>query len=717
MRDAAGAARRAGETEDREDREDREDEGGARAGPQVGVAGEADVAPASVAAMVRVSLADHEGREELRALRAVLRQGELSGESALGRLSQARDELVSVIIASSLPICVDVRDTLAFRIGGDAFAAALNRTITSRKCRVIMTFGRAINLFIGLSSLLGGSIDGRIWFGLTLVLYAYALVHLATDCVAPIASMVIRRFDFWYLSLHGVLIAVTGFVIMDDPRRGATVAVIAATVPLGLLLDSVAFSESNLQIVTFGMAMTWTLTIALVFFFRLPFGISQVNVVLFETTYSANDRFVGSVLCISIFFGRFMYAAVRSPGSLVILSGLVRARLPSAVVNDMFDAYSLQGRQVAAALPRPAPASLGKAAVAPAPQSQPQPPQQQLLAPKLQSIASAALLEASGDEAAARTALLRALDDVLRAGDHMHRRSSITEQVRISQRWAAAGEGEEGEAVAVLLPRFVPLIVNRDGTIAAALGGARLNELCRDLCGCPRFHALVLVVRAAASAITVYSLTGRGEASLVAALLALLALSLALDAASALQLNVNVLRSVVLKSFNTWWAMGNVLGAAISGAFLFQDPRLSTVWVLWQLHTTGSFFHDAAPPTASARRTTGLSLLGVALLQLSAVPAMWARVLVVQEYNSHVLNVPVGLLNFCVGAQLNVALLAARFAVRVLQDQNSLMIRPGLAHAQVPLGVARNLRAHMIALRVRQGQGLQPSAVAVSHTR
>jgi hypothetical protein len=66
----------------------------------------------------------------------------------------------------------------------------------------------------------------------------------------------------------------------------------------------------------------------------------------------------------------------------------------------------------------------------------------------------------------------------------------------------------------------------------------------------------------------------------VTALLALLALAIALGAASALQLNINVLRSVVLNSFNTWWAMCNVLGAAVSGAFLFDDPRLSAVWVL-----------------------------------------------------------------------------------------------------------------------------------------
>jgi hypothetical protein len=222
-------------------------------------------------------------------------------------------------------------------------------------------------------------------------------------------------------------------------------------------------------------------------------------------------------------------------------------------------------------------------------------------------------------------------------------------------------------------------------------------------------------VRASASAIAVYSLTGRGAASLVTALLALLALALALDAASALHLNVNVLRSVVLNTFNIWWAMGNVLGAAVSGALLFQDPRLSTVWVLWQLHTTGSFFQDAAPPTASGRRMTGLSLVGLALLQLSAVLAIWARVFVVEEYCVHLFGVPVGLLNFCVGTQLNVALLAARFAVRVLRDQNSLMIRAGLVHAQVPSDVARNLRAHMISLLVRQG--LKPQAAAVSHTR
>ncbi len=140
------------------------------------------------------------------------------------------------------------------------------------------------------------------------------------------------------------------------------------------------------------------------------------------------------------------------------------------------------------------------------------------------------------------------------------------------------GEGEDGEAV--LLPLFVPLIVSRDATIAAALGGARLHELCCHLCGSPRFHGLVLVARATASAIAVYSLTGRAAAWIVTALLALLALAIALGAASALQLNINVLRSVVLNSFNTWWAMCNVLGAAVSGAFLFDDPRLSAVWVL-----------------------------------------------------------------------------------------------------------------------------------------
>ncbi len=678
--------------------------------------GEAGAAPGSVRAMVRAKFADREGRHELRSLRAVLRQGELSVKrSATGILSQIRDEKVDVILASSRPMRVDVRNTLAVRLGGDALATALRQVLVSRQYRLISAIVRLLNCAVLFSCMfndsINDSIDGRVQLCLASLAMAHTVAHMMTLCVSQMFSMVIQRFDFWYICLHGALIVATVAVVVDDPVRSAATATWGASVPLALLVDCMAFTNGKLIKVFFLTVTLMSLVCAMMLFYRLPFGMSQVNVMLFETTYSLNDRLVGSILVVNLYFARFAFIALRSPNSLVILTGLARARLPSVVVEDIFYAYSLQTLEVGTALRSvrewPDIGNPGKAAVAPDPQSQPPPPQQQQqqqqeqeqLAPTLRRISALSVLEASGDEAAARAALLRVLDEELRDFGRAERRSSIAEQAAIVQRWAAAGKGEELEAV--LLPLFVPLIVNRDTTIAAALGGARLNELCRHVYGFSRFPAFVLIVRATASAIAVYSLTGRVAAWLMTALLALLGLAIALDAAYVLQLNISVLRSVVLNTFNIWWAMLNLFGAAVLGTFLFDDPRLSAVWVLWQLHTTGSFFQDAAPPSASTRRLTGLSLVGFALLQLLAVFAIWARVFVVQEYTARVFGIPVGLLNVCVGAQLNVVLLAARYAVRILRDQSSLMITAGLAHAQVPSHVARNLRASIISLRRR----------------
>jgi hypothetical protein len=680
--------------------------------------GEAGAAPGSVRAMVRAKFADREGRHELRSLRAALRQGELSVKrSATAILSQVRDEKVDVILASSRPMRVDVRNTLAVRLGGDTLATALRQVLVSRQYRLISAIVRLLNCAVLFGCMfnesINDSIDGRVQLCLASLAMAHTVTHMMTLCVSQMFSMVIQRFDFWYICLHGALIVATVAVIVDDPVRSAATATWGASVPLALLVDCMAFTNGNLIKVFFLTVTLMSLACAMVIFYRLPFGMSQVNVMLFETTYSLNDRLVGSILVVNLYFARFAFIALRSPNSLVILTGLARARLPSVVVEDIFDAYSLQTREVGAALRSvrewPDIGNPDKAAVAPEPQSQPPPPPQQQqqeeqqeqeqLAPTLRRISALSVLEASGDEAAARAALLRVLDEELRDFGRAERRSSIVEQAAIAQRWAAAGKGEELEAV--LLPLFVPLIVNRDTTIAAALGGPRLNELCRHVYGFSRFPAFVLIVRATASAIAVYSLTGRVAAWLVTALVALLGLAIALDAAYVLQLNISVLRSVVLNTFNIWWAMLNVFGAAVWGAFLFDDPRLSAVWVLWQLHTTGSFFQDAAPPSAAQRRLTGLSLVGLALLQLLAVFAIWARVFVVQEYTARVFGIPVGLLNVCVGAQLNVVLLAARYAVRILRDQSSLMITAGLAHAQVPSNVARNLRASIISLRRR----------------
>ncbi len=313
-----------------------------------------------------------------------------------------------------------------------------------------------------------------------------------------------------------------------------------------------------------------------------------------------------------------------------------------------------------------------------------------------------ALRAAGGDDAAAARLLLAVLRDVGlpepgRAPSALERANTDCIQQHLTTQWAQG----EAKLERLVLPRFLPFVVDPQQTVAAALGSQRLSRACYRLCSSRPFSALALFVGPVAHALAVGVLSARGAAAHAAlpAVWLVCGVALALRTVQVLLLNTEVLRSIVLRSFDIYWALINVLLVAFTGAITTSDPQLRIVWLAAQLQLASLFFQDAAPPALKGRRSCCLALAVYALFNCYAMLAIWTRVFDVRDCEVRVFNIPFSLTRWCFAAQVNAIILSTRFAVRGLVDERILLFCVGLVMVRLPREEARELRAVMLAER------------------
>jgi hypothetical protein len=653
---------------------------------------------------LRAHAADEDGLVELEALQAALRGGECV-EAALARV-QAERRLVDVILSNHALLVVDGRDTVARRVLGEKRANTLFRAImTPAFLTLVAVMSLACSIAFPASLL--GKLNPRIvillWF-----FEACVLASLGSSVFAiAILHQLLQRWLFWFLLAHLSVIALGGLFLFDDLFTGVMWALTFGTVfPVLLCFDSVP------QKLPRTMALNYVLVLGAVvaaqggLFFH-KFSTHPVHFKLFDQVISVGDRVQASLFCFAVFLGRFAATSLFSPDCLVICRGLKSAKVPRAVADAVRHVYEYQeqaagtGPVTSREEPMAAGPGLGRsgAAVAPA----------LCLGDGLERAARASLQESRGDQAAARKLLLYRLDEMLLPGTHK-RRNSLVIQQELSSSWRDANSRD---AQRVLLPRATPVVILHPGrTIAAALGGPRLANLCFRVCRSPLFRLITTVVLFAFCLLMIYILSireGHSEAS-CAAFYALSAGALLCKGAEILLLNTVVLRGTVLNNWDTWFSLVNVYLVAAIGALLFKEEQQRATWAIGQISMSLSFFHDAAAPTTATRRLLGYFLVAYVLFQLFSLCAMCVGLFNVHETVIVVFGVDVQLKGWCFAAQINVVVIAGRFAYRALSNQRNLVFVDGLQYTRMLPVTARGVRAvihaeHLFAQHAHRSAG------------
>jgi hypothetical protein len=297
---------------------------------------------------------------------------------------------------------------------------------------------------------------------------------------------------------------------------------------------------------------------------------------------------------------------------------------------------------------------------------------------------------------------------VLVESSQLDRQNTATIQSEIVARWDN-GPAETGP-VRLVLPRFVPLVVDSRRTLLSALGGGQLNDLVYRVCRSPLFFGLLAAIVPTGYVLSAYILTtSRHEetgtsSTLVVFFSLLIAVAVILHLLQMLLFNVDVLRRIVLLRFDTYWALANVYSVAFTGAYVFTNWADSVVWVVAQVQMSSFFFSDATPLSARARKLLSATLIVYSAFQCFSVLAIWQHVYDVQDYYISVVEQPVNLKHWMFAAQANTAIIATRFAVRALTDSRSLIFSPGLLRTRLPAAEVLELRALMLAEKtVRHG--------------
>ena len=640
---------------------------------------------------LRAHAADEDGLVELEALQAALRGGECV-EAALARV-QAERRLVDVILSNNALLVVDVRDTVARRVLGEKRAKTLFRAVMSPAFSTLVVV-MSLACGVTFSAILIDKLDARvvivIWFFEVCVL---ASIGSSIFAIA-ILHQLVQRWLFWFLLAHLLVVALGGLFLFDDRATGVIWALSFGTIfPVLLCFDSVPQKLPRLMALNYVLVLGTVVAAQGGLFFR-KFRTHDVHFMLFDQVISVGDRVNASMVCFAVFIGRFAATSLFSPGYLAICRGLKSARVPHAVADAVRHVYEYQERAAGTgpvasqeeAMPAgPAPGRSG-AAVAPA----------LCLGDGLEHAAHVSIQMSHGDQAAARTLLLHRLDEVLLPGTHK-RRSTLVIQQELSSSWRDA---DSRDAQRILLPRAMPVVILHPGrTIAAALGGPRLFNLCFRVCRSPRFRLLTVVVFFALYLLMIYILSiqeGPSEAACTA-FYTLSAGALLCKGAEMLLLNTVVLRDTVLNSWDMWFSLVNVYLVAAIGAWLFKEEQQRATWAIGQISMSLSFFHDAAAPTAATRRLLGYFLVAYVLFHLFSLCAMCVGLFNVHESVIVVFGVDVKLKGWCFAAQINVVVLAGRFAYRALSNQRNLVFVDGLQYTRMLPATARGVRAVILA--------------------
>ncbi len=623
---------------------------------------------------------DAEGRAELYRLRSAL---EATGnvKAAVDRLSPQRS-LVSVVLACYKPLCLDSHDTVARWLMGERAANAVFRCTRSRRGKVV-TMLIWLALVVSFSAVLFGRLDARV--GLAVLALNFFVISLQSSVLFlfPLVRLTLRSFDFWYLGINLALIAVGTYVIVENHMTALMVALVLVTLGPYVLLGDCLVRRSHFTALGYTACLLMSIMgIACVFFRLLP--LREVTIRVLGNTVSVSDRVYSSGITFAIFVAGFLYNSLRYPNQLVISTGLRCVKMRRATAREFCRVFSLQDRLVSIAYD-----AARRGVVAPMPQS--------LRA--LSDAANVALREAGGEDAAARQLLLRALDELIDESEH-RRRGTMELQGELLERWGALS-GEEDAFERVLLPAFLPIVVDSRRTVAMALGGARLDALCYSACGSPLFVGLTLLVLPAnyVAFLALFSAREPG-APLIAVAFAVQTVAVVLNSLNVLLLNTELMGQIVLRSFDMFWLLCNMLLVAVTGFFLFKDNMRCVVWLVVHVQVSTYFWQDAAPASRRGRRVIAIVLAGYALSQCFAVFAMWTHIFDATDYQLVVFDVPISAQSWCIAGQANVAVLATRFAIRALSDKRNLIFSLGLIRIMLPEAEARELKTVMMAERL-----------------
>jgi hypothetical protein len=658
-------------------------------------------------AVLREIAKDAEGREQVAALRRAL-IGTSSIKAAL-ECKRPERRVVSVIVSSWAPSRVNSRDTLARRVGGEAWSRRmfwLSRSAAFNGVYMITIVGEVLT---GLFAL-GGALDPLVALSIWPLCFFCLLVCVSAIFTIDIASRSLRTFDAMYLVGNILVVAVGGRALFEDARTGALWFLVWLQFLLVILCDSIPKRTRWVSVMALVEAVGIAAAFAALYFQRV--AIRDVTLRVLNDTISVNTRVQASMLNLFIFLLRVAIMTARHPDRLILLGGLRNVKVLSSAANDVLEAHAQFHRRIELAQSQlnselndnknartgtDGIREQGGARVHPAGTAITPPP----LLDALAHAAGIALRQAVGEETAARDMLLAALDRLLGPREQPAR-STLVMQRETTARWALLENPPSGGVLheRLLVPRFAPTIIDSSRTIAARIGGKRLNDLCYRVCSAPLFAALNAAILLPAYGLFCFVLSSEKDDDIaVPALLAVYALASTLNAFYVLLLNEAVLRKIVLVRFEVVLALASVICAALCGAFIFSTPQHGTVWAISQLQMLTYYCFDAAPPSRSTRRLVSITLTLYAAAQAFACFALWRGIFHVHDYWIRVLGVSVNIKQWTYAATFNAAIFAARFAWRAIADQRNLIFCAGLMRVRLPAAEARELRALMLAIR------------------
>ncbi len=635
----------------------------------------------AVLAAVRAHAEDAEGRAELYKLRsALLTTGGV--KSALDSMSPERS-LVSVVLARYEPLCLDSRDTVARRALGARWADASFRWARSRG-------GRSVSLLCWLAAAfafpgtLFGQLDPYVGIAVWALVFFDTAFKASVFYIFPLVRLCLLSFDFWFSFANLAIIAAGSYLIFEDRGTGATIAMFLGILAPVTLMGDCLVRRSRLSTLLYSIMLLLSLTGSGGVFFRLFPGVREVTIRVLAEPVSVSNLTCSAGIAFAVFAASFIHTSLRYPDRLVLLTGLCCVKMRRAAAREICQIYSLQDHLVAIASHN----ARGNA-VAPLPQS--------LRA--LGDAADVALREAGGDDAAARQLLLRVLDELIVESEQPHRRSTIEIQSQVLERGRAPGENEDAFE-RVLLPAFVPIVIDPRRTVATALGGAGFSALVLRACRSPLFVGLTVVVLPALYAVFLALFCAREPAApLIAVAIAVQIVAVPLNTAQILLFNTELLERVVLRSFDVCFLLGNMYLTGVTGFFLFKDNARSVLWLIAHLQASTYMFHDAAPASRRSQRVNALALAGYALSQSFAVVAMWTHLFDTTDHEVYLFGGSFSTKSWCLAGQANVAVMSTRFAVRALRDHRNLTFSLGLIRVRLPEAEARRIKVVMMAER------------------
>ncbi len=678
-----------------------------------------------------------DGEAALRELQQVLLEpAALAGrgaggiEGAIARMSQRRLLTVSVIVSSREANIVDSGDSAVRRLCGARAAERADKVVRSAWF-IALFLGTTVICAVSFPLAFLGKINSGAALAVLAIQFGMLLSAALTIVSLPLLRLLAKRFEPYFIFGHALVAGVSGFVMYEDQATAwLLLLTFVLLYPLSLAIDAnAARSKGKLAYLATLVAMLGVLA----GLYSGSFPLRPATFVVLAETLPVKDRLAASLFCCCLYTARFVVTLYQSSGGFVFLKGSRIGKCNENAARALIAKHSVESRVLrsarwrasAAAAPAAPAASVlipraeGAApsqgqgqgqgqrerqggasgldaattlafAPAPAPATSPDALESAAMA------ARAALGASGGDDAAARKMLLHALEELIE--ERKHRKNTMLVKQELLAAWGADASDRRGAGgiVHVVLPCFAPLVVDPNRSVAAALGGERLNRASYAVCRSKPFMLAFGPLSLFAYVLGVYAMCSEHD-WLLTAWAPIQVVVILLNLWQTLLLNTVVIREVVLRSWDLFFSLGNMFVVAATGAWVFINPNKGMAWCIFQLSGTFFFFHDAAPPNRSARRLIGLMVATYAAFQLLGVFFMLSRVFPLKDVIINVAGVLVNVKYTCIACQLNAAILTLRFAWRALRDHKKLVFVDGLARVTMLLSDATELRAHAIA--------------------